>query len=154
LGGGGGGEKLLKGKNTFTMKYEELTREVEEYHKGEICVCCLITVSGLNKQCYTDYKIYPTYPNVKILCKEIFIKICRGKSQISLISDKKYRVLHAKAAVGVTMFTARYFRPILTKSGFLRQILNKSLIFQKISQKKNLSSRNRFDTFGGTDRHT
>ena len=55
------------------------------------------------------------------------------KIQISLKSDKKYQVPDAKAAVGVTMFTARYFCPILTKSGFWRQILNTSLVFHKIS---------------------
>lgn len=47
-------EKLLRGRNTFTIKYKQVTRKVEEYNKYEIFLCGLITISGLNKQCYTD----------------------------------------------------------------------------------------------------
>jgi len=48
-GGGGGSDKLLKGRNTFTMNYREVLQNVEEYQKYEIYLFGLITVSVLNK---------------------------------------------------------------------------------------------------------
>jgi len=49
---------LLKGRNMFTVNCKGVLQKVEEYQKYEILLFGLITVSVLNKLCYTYLLTY------------------------------------------------------------------------------------------------